>query len=66
VKVEKPPRGTSVVYSGRELGRARVAGIEPSIGQIFIGTRDDVYFPTTDATKANGYLNRVFVAPTGR
>jgi hypothetical protein len=52
--------------SGREMGRARVAGIEPSIGQIFIGMQDDVYFPTTDATKANGYLNRIFVAPTGR
>jgi hypothetical protein len=52
--------------TGRELARTRVAGTEPSIGQIFIGTQDDVYFPTTDANKANGYLNRVSVAGTGR
>ena len=52
--------------SGRELARVRVRGRKPSIGQIFIGTENDVYFPTTDATKARGHLNRVFAAPTPR
>ena len=52
--------------SGRELGQSRVDGTEPSIGQLFIGTQDDVYFPTTDVDRAHGYLNRVFITSLRR
>ena len=48
-----------------ERVRTRVAATEPSIGPIIVGTQEDVYFPTTDTGRAQGSLNRVFVAGPG-
>ena len=45
--------------TGNELARVRVAGTKPSIGQIFIGADNAVYYPATDTGEANGYVTRV-------
>jgi hypothetical protein len=48
--------------TGDELGRIRVKGTKPPIGQIFIGSDGAVYYPATDTGEANGYLTRVTAA----
>lgn len=45
--------------TGKELARVRVAGTEPSIGQIFIGPRGRVFYLATDTDKPNGYITRI-------
>jgi hypothetical protein len=45
--------------TGQELARTRVEGTKPSIGQIFIGPDDAVYFPATDVGTGRGYVNRI-------
>ncbi len=45
--------------TGQELARTRVQGTKPSIGQIFIGPDDAVYFPATDVGTGVGYVNRI-------
>jgi hypothetical protein len=45
--------------TGDEIARAPVQGTKPSIGQIFIGAENAVYFPATDTGTGRGYLSRV-------
>lgn len=45
--------------TGKELARVAVKGTKPSIGQIFIGPDDAVYFPATDVGEGHGYVNRI-------
>ena len=45
--------------TGRELARVRVAGDEPSMGQIFIGPQGRVFYLATDTDKPNGYITRI-------
>lgn len=45
--------------TGEEIARAPVQGTKPSIGQIFIGPDNAVYFPATETGKDHGYLSRV-------
>lgn len=45
--------------TGKELARTTVAGSEPTIGQIFIGPRNRVFYLATDTDKPNGYITRV-------
>jgi hypothetical protein len=51
------------LHTGQELARVGVAGTKPSIGQIFIGPDDAVYYPATDIKEANGYVTRVVATP---
>ena len=45
--------------TGEEIARTRVQGTKPSIGQIFIGGENAVYFPATDVGTGRGYVNKV-------
>jgi hypothetical protein len=45
--------------TGKEIGRTRVAGDEPSMGQIFIGPHNRVFYLASDTDKPNGYITRV-------
>lgn len=45
--------------TGNEIARAPVKGVKPSIGQIFIGPDNAVYYPATDAGNVHGYVNRI-------
>jgi hypothetical protein len=48
--------------TGKELARTAVKGTKPSIGQIFIGPDNAVYFPATDVGTGHGYVNRISAA----
>lgn len=45
--------------TGGEIARTPVKGTKPSLGQIFIGPDDAVYFPATDVGSGHGYVNRI-------
>jgi hypothetical protein len=45
--------------TGKEIARAKVAGDEPSVGQIFIGPHDRVFYLATDTNRPNGYVSRI-------
>jgi hypothetical protein len=45
--------------TGKELARTAVKGSRPSIGQIFIGPDEAVYYPATDVGTGHGYVNRI-------
>lgn len=45
--------------TGREIARTKVAGSEPSIGQIFIGPNNAIYHLATDTDRPHGYITRV-------
>ena len=47
--------------TGEEIARTRVQGTKPSIGQIFIGGENAVYFPATDTGTGRGYVNKISV-----
>jgi hypothetical protein len=47
------------LHTGRELGRAKVAGNEPTIGQIFIGPKHRVFYLATDTDRPHGFVTRV-------
>lgn len=49
------------INTGEEIARTRVQGTKPSIGQIFIGGENAVYFPATDTGTGRGYVNKVSV-----
>jgi hypothetical protein len=46
------------VTSGEQLAAIEVAGTTPILGQSFLG-RDDVYFISSEASKAGGFITRV-------
>ncbi|HEY6486813.1 MAG TPA: hypothetical protein VIX83_10555 [Candidatus Cybelea sp.] len=45
--------------TGKEIARTRVAGNEPSVGQIFIGPHRRVFYLATDTDRPNGFISRV-------
>ena len=45
--------------TGKEIVRTRIQGTKPSIGQIFIGPDNAVYYPATDTGNIHGYVNRI-------
>jgi hypothetical protein len=45
--------------TGDEIARTPVKGTKPSVGQIFIGPDDAVYFPATEVGSGHGYVNRI-------
>src|SRR5258705_396434 len=49
------------LQTGDEIARTPVKGVKPSIGQIFIGPDNAVYYPATDTGNAIGYVNRITV-----
>jgi hypothetical protein len=47
------------IRTGRELRRIKVAGDEPSIGQIFVGPHNTVFHLSTDTDRPEGYITRI-------
>jgi hypothetical protein len=45
--------------TGKEIARTRVAGDEPSMGQIFIGPHDRVFYLASDTDEPNGFITRI-------
>ncbi len=45
--------------TGKELGRVKVGGDEPSIGQIFIGPHNAIFHLSTNTNRPNGYITRI-------
>jgi hypothetical protein len=45
--------------TGKELGRVKVGGDEPTIGQIFVGPHGAIYHLSTNTNRPNGYITRV-------
>jgi len=49
--------------TGREIARVKIAGTEPSIGQIFVGPHNALFHLATDTDRPNGYITRVRAVP---
>jgi hypothetical protein len=47
------------LHTGAQIAKVRVAGTKPTIGQIFIGGNNAVYYLSTQAGSANGYITKV-------
>lgn len=49
--------------TGREIARTKIAGTEPSMGQIFVGPHNMVFHLASDTSRPNGYITRITAGP---